>query len=480
MLLDRETLDLLPRAARGHRRRRRRPLQARAAGRAARARACRRRARCPPRSRRWRRRRRDLAAAAEPVGRLAAAGVAPVRRRRSASSTAASATTLTAAEYGDDRAPPARLRAPGARRGRRRGRARSPSTTACARGCPMLAALAANAPFHGGRDTGLASIRPKIARAAAAPGHPAGDRARGRRSPRRCAWGAASGAVPEPRRWWWELRPHPALRHARGARARRPGDGRGRRRGRRGGPRARRAGCAERHDAGEPLADGRHVAAGGEPLVGRALGHGCRAGRPARRARARPRASCLAALVDRARARRRAARLRGASSRDARGWRPTTARSASARRGRAPARCARWPPGSPTRYAPSRRLRAGARRVTGVTMTCRLPAPRGATSAAAAGRARAAPRTTSPPIALPAGADPLADEDLQLALYCCYELHYRGFAGVDDRWEWEPSLLALRARARGSGSRPRCASCVGAVGRAPGPERDGPRAARDR
>jgi hypothetical protein len=38
----------------------------------------------------------------------------------------------------------------------------------------------------------------------------------------------------------------------------------------------------------------------------------------------------------------------------------------------------------------------------------------------------------------------LADEDLQLALYLCYELHYRGLAGVDERWEWEPSLLALR------------------------------------
>jgi hypothetical protein len=41
--------------------------------------------------------------------------------------------------------------------------------------------------------------------------------------------------------------------------------------------------------------------------------------------------------------------------------------------------------------------------------------------------------------------DPLADEDLQLALYCCYELHYRGFDSVDESWEWEPSLLALRA-----------------------------------
>jgi hypothetical protein len=41
-------------------------------------------------------------------------------------------------------------------------------------------------------------------------------------------------------------------------------------------------------------------------------------------------------------------------------------------------------------------------------------------------------------------ADPLADEDLQLALYCCYELHYRGLPGVADEWEWEPTLLALR------------------------------------
>ena len=41
--------------------------------------------------------------------------------------------------------------------------------------------------------------------------------------------------------------------------------------------------------------------------------------------------------------------------------------------------------------------------------------------------------------------DLLADEDLVLALYCCYELHYRGFAGVADEWEWTPSLLTLRA-----------------------------------
>jgi hypothetical protein len=45
----------------------------------------------------------------------------------------------------------------------------------------------------------------------------------------------------------------------------------------------------------------------------------------------------------------------------------------------------------------------------------------------------------------PAVADPLSDDDLQLALYLCYELHYADIAGVDDRWEWAPSLLRFRA-----------------------------------
>ena len=36
--------------------------------------------------------------------------------------------------------------------------------------------------------------------------------------------------------------------------------------------------------------------------------------------------------------------------------------------------------------------------------------------------------------------------DLQLALYVCYELHYRGFAGVDPRWEWNAGLLHLRGQ----------------------------------
>ncbi|MET8948959.1 iron-containing redox enzyme family protein [Streptomyces sp. NPDC004542] len=36
-------------------------------------------------------------------------------------------------------------------------------------------------------------------------------------------------------------------------------------------------------------------------------------------------------------------------------------------------------------------------------------------------------------------------DDLQLALYLCYELHYRGFAGVAPDREWDPDLLRARA-----------------------------------
>ncbi len=42
--------------------------------------------------------------------------------------------------------------------------------------------------------------------------------------------------------------------------------------------------------------------------------------------------------------------------------------------------------------------------------------------------------------------DPLVGDDFHLALYCCYELHYRPMAGVSESWEWEPSLLAFRGR----------------------------------
>jgi hypothetical protein len=46
--------------------------------------------------------------------------------------------------------------------------------------------------------------------------------------------------------------------------------------------------------------------------------------------------------------------------------------------------------------------------------------------------------------------DPLVDDDLQLALYLCFELHYRSFPNVDPAWEWSPALLALRVVLEGA------------------------------
>jgi len=68
-----------------------------------------------------------------------------------------------------------------------------------------------------------------------------------------------------------------------------------------------------------------------------------------------------------------------------------------------------------------------------------LPLPRGPVSEALVAELR------DPPHRLDVPSGEIESEDLQLALYCCYELHYRGFDGVADEWEWEPSLLALRA-----------------------------------
>jgi hypothetical protein len=60
--------------------------------------------------------------------------------------------------------------------------------------------------------------------------------------------------------------------------------------------------------------------------------------------------------------------------------------------------------------------------------------------------AQGRPALHARPIAVPVSeADPYG-LDLQLALYVCYELHYRGFDGVNPRWEWNPSLLHVRGR----------------------------------
>ncbi|MEU4596241.1 iron-containing redox enzyme family protein [Nocardia sp. NPDC023988] len=75
-----------------------------------------------------------------------------------------------------------------------------------------------------------------------------------------------------------------------------------------------------------------------------------------------------------------------------------------------------------------------------VTLGRALPAPRGELSAALVETLTHAPGSAVPP---DPGTDPYG-EDAALALHTCYELHYQGFAGVDEDWEWDPGLLGLR------------------------------------
>ncbi|HEX6116379.1 MAG TPA: iron-containing redox enzyme family protein [Solirubrobacterales bacterium] len=72
-----------------------------------------------------------------------------------------------------------------------------------------------------------------------------------------------------------------------------------------------------------------------------------------------------------------------------------------------------------------------------------LPEPRGGLSACVIEAIGDPDAELRPPPVL-VGA-PLDDDDLHLALYACYELHYHSFAGVADRWEWDPALLGFRA-----------------------------------
>ncbi|MFI0941538.1 iron-containing redox enzyme family protein [Streptomyces sp. NPDC021020] len=75
-----------------------------------------------------------------------------------------------------------------------------------------------------------------------------------------------------------------------------------------------------------------------------------------------------------------------------------------------------------------------------------LPASRGPLSHAVL---RALRHGTAPEVReATADAEPYGD-DLQLALYVLYELHYRGFAGVADDREWDPALLAVRGALEG-------------------------------
>ena len=73
-----------------------------------------------------------------------------------------------------------------------------------------------------------------------------------------------------------------------------------------------------------------------------------------------------------------------------------------------------------------------------------LPAPRGPLGEQLFEALEGSPDAHLPlPAPVDAG-DPLGDDDLQLALYVAYELHYAAIRGVDEGWERSPSLLAFR------------------------------------
>ena len=76
---------------------------------------------------------------------------------------------------------------------------------------PELAALAANAPFFAGRDTGYASVRPLVATLLPRQGIP----------PAISSWDEFARMLEwagDAKTWWFEVRPHVEVRHARGAR----------------------------------------------------------------------------------------------------------------------------------------------------------------------------------------------------------------------------------------------------------------------
>jgi len=73
---------------------------------------------------------------------------------------------------------------------------------------PDIAVLAGNGPFVNGEDTGLASVRPKLAellpRQGVPPEVPSFERLASL-----IEWGAVSGAIPDGTQLWWEARLHP-------------------------------------------------------------------------------------------------------------------------------------------------------------------------------------------------------------------------------------------------------------------------------
>jgi carboxylate-amine ligase len=74
----------------------------------------------------------------------------------------------------------------------------------------LLAALAANAPFYEGEDTGLASVRVKVGDLLPRHGVPPPINS-WEHYAETFRWGATSGTFPDATTWWWDLRLHPAF-----------------------------------------------------------------------------------------------------------------------------------------------------------------------------------------------------------------------------------------------------------------------------
>ncbi len=70
-----------------------------------------------------------------------------------------------------------------------------------------------------------------------------------------------------------------------------------------------------------------------------------------------------------------------------------------------------------------------------------LPPPRGPLSERLCALLRHRPHASPGIEAVAEGV--LSEEDAQLSLLLCFGLHYDGFAGVDDEWEWNESLVAV-------------------------------------
>lgn len=82
-----------------------------------------------------------------------------------------------------------------------------------------------------------------------------------------------------------------------------------------------------------------------------------------------------------------------------------------------------------------------------------IPEPRGPISAAVIAILTSQPAESGEalnalealvPVQLAVARDTVEDDDIPLALFCLYELHYGGLDGVDDGWEWNPGLIAVR------------------------------------